>query len=418
MGGNDPLVEAVEAAGVRTWTPDDMAAALLETCETCGPGRCAGRAADGRPDRWPRRRPARHEGARRGHRASGRRRRATRPATIAALAAVAGPARPRRARSSGHRSTPVPRTSWSSSAPASSARTARPAPASRWRCPTSCRPPASSSWRGSTGLVSWDAAGGGWFDTATQEKVDEAELAERYEEAVRERCGIRRYVDEGAMVDNSAPLLTSVFLDKDLTFTVGNEAEARALRDADPERTVIAATADGDWTVTRKAGTEIRVPRRMKLTRTVGGQIPTGFDPTVWGVPAEMVESIDRVGAVEPDLHGRRVPLQRLHAVRADALGPPGAGRQHAGHRHGRHAVDAVAVHRHAAGREQGQRHPAGGAAERHRGARRAVVRRLATARWCTRSRPAPRRRSRSRRASTRSSSARRSSSSPAASTT
>ncbi len=48
--------------------------------------------------------------------------------------------------------------------------------------------------------------------------------------------------------------------------------------------------------MTRKAGTEIRVPRRMKLTRTVGGQIPTGFDPTVWGVPAEMVESIDRVG--------------------------------------------------------------------------------------------------------------------------
>ena len=32
MGGNDPLVEAVEAAGVRTWTPDDMADALLETC--------------------------------------------------------------------------------------------------------------------------------------------------------------------------------------------------------------------------------------------------------------------------------------------------------------------------------------------------------------------------------------------------
>ncbi len=32
MGGNDPLVEAVEAAGVRTWTPDEMAQALLETC--------------------------------------------------------------------------------------------------------------------------------------------------------------------------------------------------------------------------------------------------------------------------------------------------------------------------------------------------------------------------------------------------
>ncbi len=30
MGGNDPLVEAVEAAGVRTWSPDEMAAALLD----------------------------------------------------------------------------------------------------------------------------------------------------------------------------------------------------------------------------------------------------------------------------------------------------------------------------------------------------------------------------------------------------
>nr|WP_286689787.1 beta-ketoacyl synthase [Aeromicrobium sp. REDSEA-S38_B2] len=33
----------------------------------------------------------------------------------------------------------------------------------------------------------------------------------------------------------------------------------------------------------------------MELTRTIGGQIPTGFDPAVWGVPAEMLESIDRV---------------------------------------------------------------------------------------------------------------------------
>lgn len=97
------------------------------------------------------------------------------------------------------------------------------------------------------------------------------------------------------MVDNSAPLLTSVFLDNDLTFTVSSEAEALAMRDADPERTVVSAGADGDWSVTRRAGTEIRVPRRMKLTRTVGGQIPTGFDPTVWGVPAEMIDNIDRV---------------------------------------------------------------------------------------------------------------------------
>ena len=30
MGGNDPLVEAVEAAGVRTWSTDEMAGELLK----------------------------------------------------------------------------------------------------------------------------------------------------------------------------------------------------------------------------------------------------------------------------------------------------------------------------------------------------------------------------------------------------
>ncbi|RYJ03758.1 MAG: 3-oxoacyl-ACP synthase, partial [Actinomycetales bacterium] len=147
----------------------------------------------------------------------------------------------------------------------------------------------------STGLVSWDDAARGWYDTESGEPVDEADLHERYHDTVVERCGVRTYGDDGSMVDNTAPLLTSVYLDSDLSFTVGSESEARALRDADPERTVIEPTADGDWTVTRKAGTEIRVPRRMALTRTVGGQIPTGFDPAAWGVPAEMIESIDRV---------------------------------------------------------------------------------------------------------------------------
>jgi fatty acid synthase len=293
MGANDPLVDAVEAAGVRTWTPFDMAAALLATCEPAArvaaldepltvdlTGGLGGTKIDmkalaeglERPEVVPQ----------------------DDSGTITALAP--SPAQLDR----------VEQLDWApvdtrpedlvvivgagELGPYGSART-------RFEVEVSDELSAAGvlelAW--STGLVSWDAQGGGWFDTATQEKVDEADLVERYEETVREAVGIRRYVDEGAMVDNTAPLLTSVYLDHDLSFSVGNEAEARALRDADPERTVIAASADGDWTVTRKAGTEIRVPRRMKLTRTVGGQIPTGFDPTVWGVPAEMVESIDRV---------------------------------------------------------------------------------------------------------------------------
>ena len=57
----------------------------------------------------------------------------------------------------------------------------------------------------------------------------EAELAERYHDTVVERCGIREFVDDGAIdPDHAAPLLVSVFLDKDLSFVVSTEAEARA----------------------------------------------------------------------------------------------------------------------------------------------------------------------------------------------
>ncbi len=149
-----------------------------------------------------------------------------------------------------------------------------------------------------TGLVKWeDDPTPGWYDTTTGDLVDEAEIVDRYHDAVVERCGIREFVGDGAIQpDHCAPLLVSVFLDKDFSFVVSGEADARAFVEFDPEHTVIRPVPDSnDWEVVRKAGTEIRVPRKTKLSRTVGAQIPTGFDPKVWGISQDMVSSIDRV---------------------------------------------------------------------------------------------------------------------------
>ncbi len=149
-----------------------------------------------------------------------------------------------------------------------------------------------------TGLVTWENdPKPGWYDIATGDPVDEADLVERYHDAVVERCGIREFVADGSLeADRCTELLVSVYLDRDFSFVVSSEAEARAFEQADPEHTVVRPSGDtGDWEVIRKAGTEIRVPRKAKLSRTVGGQLPTGFDPTVWGVSADMVSSADRV---------------------------------------------------------------------------------------------------------------------------
>ncbi len=149
-----------------------------------------------------------------------------------------------------------------------------------------------------TGLIRWeDDPQPGWYDTATGELVDEADLVERYHDAVVARVGVREFVDDGAIdPDHASPLLVSVFLDRDFSFVVSSEADARAFVEFDPEHTVVRPVPDsGDWQVTRKAGTEIRVPRKSRLSRTVGAQIPTGFDPTVWGISQDMATSIDRV---------------------------------------------------------------------------------------------------------------------------
>ncbi|WP_040819999.1 type I polyketide synthase [Nocardia jiangxiensis] len=300
MGGNDPLVEAVEQAGVQTWSTEEMAEQLLQRCtgqarvaSESGPQQIdlTGGLADAKLDL-----PELAKQAREQAEAETVADEQDSAPTIAAL-----PCPPTV-------SSALPTPEWGSVTadledmvvivgagelgPYGSART-------RFEIEVSDELSAAGvlelAW--TTGLVTWENdPKPGWYDAESGEYVDESEIAEQYHDTVVERCGIRRYGDDGAMAENTAPLLTSVFLDKDLTFVVNGEAEARAFHAADPEHTVITPVADSsDWQVIRQAGTEIRVPRRAKLSRTVGGQIPTGWDPTKWGVSADMAASIDRV---------------------------------------------------------------------------------------------------------------------------
>uniref|UniRef100_UPI00247FD2B6 beta-ketoacyl synthase N-terminal-like domain-containing protein n=1 Tax=Nocardia miyunensis TaxID=282684 RepID=UPI00247FD2B6 len=300
MGGNDPLVEAVEQAGVQTWSTEEMAEQLLQWCtgqarvvSESGPQQIdlTGGLARAKLDL-----PELAKQAREQAEAESAADEQNSVATIAAL-----PCPPTL-------SSALPTPEWGSVTadladmvvivgagelgPYGSART-------RFEFEVSEELSAAGvlelAW--TTGLVTWENdPKPGWYDAESGEYVDESEIAERYHDTVVERCGIRRYADDGAMTENTSPLLTSVFLDKDLTFVVNGEAEARAFHAADPEHTVITPVADSsDWQVIRQAGTEIRVPRRAKLSRTVGGQIPTGWDPTKWGISADMAASIDRV---------------------------------------------------------------------------------------------------------------------------
>ncbi|MGO4203547.1 fatty acid synthase subunit beta domain-containing protein [Rhodococcus sp. TAF43] len=328
MGGNDPMVEAVEAKGVRTWSTDEMATELLGSC-TADVRRAAadaprvvdltGGLAEVDLDLPALAKEAAEAAENAGKKAD--------EAGVDANSIAALPAPPRAVELPAVGSWPELDVDPADLVVIVGAGELGPYGSSRTRFEMEVDEQLSAAgvlelaWN--TGLVTWENDPvAGWYDAETGDLVPEAEIADRYHDAVVERCGIRTYGDEGAMVDNTAPLLTSVFIDKDLSFVVGSEAEARAFVDSDPENTTAAVDAEsGDWTVTRKAGTEIRVPRKAKLTRTVGGQIPTGFDVTKWGIPADMAGSVDRVGlwnivsTVDAFLTGGFTPSELLRWV-------------------------------------------------------------------------------------------------------
>lgn len=146
-----------------------------------------------------------------------------------------------------------------------------------------------------TGLVRYDA--GSWVDGDSGDAVAESDIATRYLDAVRARSGVRLVDAESAGFDPEAmPVYAVAWLERDLTFPVASEEEARCFVAAAPETTIAALDPQTDrWQVTRLAGTEIRVPKAVKLSRRVAGLVPQGFDPARLGLPRDMVENVDRV---------------------------------------------------------------------------------------------------------------------------
>ncbi|VEH06240.1 type I polyketide synthase [Corynebacterium kutscheri] len=172
-----------------------------------------------------------------------------------------------------------------------------------------------------TGLINWlEDPTPGWYD-ADGVAIAEEDIFDRYRDEVVARCGVRRLSDKYFLTDAGSIDVASVYLNQDIEFTVTSEAEARDFLAADPEGTTIAATDDGEWLVRKAQGSIARIPKRATLTRSVAGQMPDNFDPAKWGIPAHMIEGLDRIAvwnlvtAVDAFLTAGFSPAELLQAV-------------------------------------------------------------------------------------------------------
>lgn len=182
-------------------------------------------------------------------------------------------------------------------------------------------------------LVTWaEDPAPGWYD-ASGAPVDETDIYERFRDEVVARCGVRSFVNDSILVDLGSNDVASVFLNRDIEFTVPTREEAEDFVLADPGAATIREGEDGEWVVTKRAGSVARVPKRATLTRTVGGQLPTGFDPANWGIPASMLDGLDRIAVwnlvttVDAFLSAGFSPAELLQAVHpADVASTQGTG--------------------------------------------------------------------------------------------
>lgn len=196
------------------------------------------------------------------------------------------------------------------------------------------------------GLVRYEPGerGGSWVDGETGERVEEAEIAPKYRERLRERVGIRFVEPETLGLDPRAlPVMTTAYLERDMTFAAASEAEAREFERMDPARTVVVYDAEREqWRVTRRAGSAVRVPRAVKLDRDVAGIVPRGYDLARYGIPRDMIENVDRlalfnlIATVEAFLSAGVTPeelLSRIHPARVANTQGSGIGGMRSLHR-------------------------------------------------------------------------------------
>jgi fatty acid synthase len=179
-------------------------------------------------------------------------------------------------------------------------------------------------------LVHWaENPTAGWYDS-DDNLIAEEDIFEKYRDEVVARSGVRAYIDDdlASIKDLSTEQDVAVFLDRDITFSVPNRELAQSYKAIDPEKTIILEDPENDeWTVTKLQGAKARVPRKTAMTRRAGGQLPTNFDPAKWGIPANMIESVDRlaiwnlVSTVDAFLSSGFSPAELLKAVHPSDVG-------------------------------------------------------------------------------------------------
>jgi len=130
----------------------------------------------------------------------------------------------------------------------------------------------------------------GWVDVKTKEPVADDAVYEKYGDYMRKHCGIREI--EPALFEGYDPtskmFLQQVALEADMPpFEVASAQEVEHLR-ARHGNLLQIQQESGRIVARLKKGAVIYVPKTVPFNREIAGQLPTGWDPAKYGIPADI----------------------------------------------------------------------------------------------------------------------------------
>ncbi|CAK5268309.1 unnamed protein product [Mycena citricolor] len=137
----------------------------------------------------------------------------------------------------------------------------------------------------------------GWVDFKSGEPVDDKDIKGKYEKDILEHAGVRliepelfRGYDPKKKVFNQ-----EIELLHDLEPIEVTETEAQKFKLQHGDKCDIWASGSGEqWFFKLKKGALVFVPKSFSFSRTVAGQIPTGWDAGRFGIPDDIIAQCDR----------------------------------------------------------------------------------------------------------------------------
>ncbi|CAH7689739.1 fatty acid synthase subunit beta [Phakopsora pachyrhizi] len=136
----------------------------------------------------------------------------------------------------------------------------------------------------------------GWVDSKTEEPVDDSQVKSKYEAQILAHTGVRFIEPEHfrGYDPNRKGYTQEIELNHDLEAIETSPADAEKFKIQHGEK--VDVWMDGEKCFIRfKKGAKIMIPKAVRFSRLVAGQIPSGWDARVFGIPDDIIAQVDRV---------------------------------------------------------------------------------------------------------------------------